>query len=115
MFRILESIELQGWRELPIDMPLSAQRYCPCDGTELRTAAAIVGDVILPPLRDSLADTTQSMESIIIERTRAKLHDNKAAVRVGCCPSCGYIGYQERPTESWFREFYTSDWDAGKD
>lgn len=83
MFRILESIELQGWREQPIDMPLVEQRDCPCCGTELRTAAAIVGD----------------------DRT----------VRVGCCPSCGYIGYQDRPTAEWFQSFYSSDWDSGRD
>lgn len=83
MFRILEPIELQGWREQPIDMPLVERQYCPCDGMQLRTVAAVTGDVGPWP----------------------------ASVRVGCCPACGYTGYIDRPSAEWFQEFYASEWD----
>lgn len=44
MFRILKSIELQGWREQVMDMSLVGWLKCPCDGTHLRTVAAVTGD-----------------------------------------------------------------------
>src|SRR3990167_10063030 len=81
MIRILETIELQGWREQPIDMPASLQDFCPCDGTSLRMVAAV-----------------SSSES-------------RWASRVGCCPRCGYVGYIDRPTAEWFQQFYASQWD----
>ena len=94
MFRILESIELQGWREQAIDMPLERWRYCPCDGTELRTVAAVMGG----------------------ERREVSYNDFEwdeewRGIRVGCCPACGYMGYIDRPSAEWFQQFYASEWD----
>lgn len=91
MFRILESIEPQGWREQAIDMPLVEQRYCPCDGTQLRSVARIVAG--------------------IPEERFPKSRGPYPLVRVGCCPSCGYMGYQDRPSAEWFQQFYASGWD----
>ncbi len=45
--------------------------------------------------------------------TCAKLvnHDGSQTVRFGLCPSCGYMGYVDRPTERWIIDFYSKDWD----
>lgn len=32
-------------------------------------------------------------------------------VRVGGCDTCGYMGYIDRPTAEWFKEFYHEKWD----
>ncbi len=35
----------------------------------------------------------------------------RAIIRVGCCDSCGYVGYIDKPTREWFDMFYRSVWD----
>lgn len=31
-------------------------------------------------------------------------------IRVGCCDRCGYVGYQDRPSEKWIVDFYSNIW-----
>ncbi len=36
-----------------------------------------------------------------------------AKVRIAVCESCGYVGYQDKPTEKWIESFYSGDvWDS---
>lgn len=39
--------------------------------------------------------------------------DNKH-MRLGCCASCGYVGYMDRPTRAWMLKYYREDWDNAK-
>ncbi len=32
-------------------------------------------------------------------------------IRVGVCSECGYMGYQDKPTLSWLKTFYSDHWD----
>lgn len=68
---------------LPVtkDMAWDTQTECPACATALETCA-------------TLAD-----------------HDRSQVVRYGLCPTCGYMGYIDRPTERWFIDFYSKDWD----
>ncbi len=44
--------------------------------------------------------------------TACKLVGNNATMRVGSCSTCGYLGYIDRPTEQWFKDFYAQEWDV---
>lgn len=33
-------------------------------------------------------------------------------LRFGLCSRCGYMGYIDRPSQSWMREFYSGQWDT---
>lgn len=35
-------------------------------------------------------------------------------IRIGCCPSCGYIGYMDRPIEEWIVQYYIKEWDNAR-
>ena len=44
-------------------------------------------------------------------RTIAYVRSSIRDVRIGCCDTCGYMGYIDRPTAQWFSEFYSTRWD----
>lgn len=100
MFRIKQYGELSGWRPIAMDMPLVQQNHCPCCTTELETACALVGE-------HSIIEVTH-VGSVYKEFARV----GGVRVRVGSCPKCGYLGYIDRPTEQWFKDFYAQDWDG---
>ena len=81
MLHIESWLEPQGWRPIPMDMPLVRQEDCPCCEASLEPVVTMSGTV-------------------------------GPSIEVGACPRCGYVGYIDRPTEQWFADFYTSDWDA---
>lgn len=33
-------------------------------------------------------------------------------IRLGFCSACGYVGYLDRPADTWFRHYYDTVWDA---
>lgn len=66
-------------------VPLVVEPRCLCDETELAIVAVLVSD----------AD----------ERT----------IRVGCCPTCGYIGYIDRVERAWLTDYYATRWDTTGD
>ncbi|MEK7108762.1 MAG: class I SAM-dependent methyltransferase, partial [Patescibacteria group bacterium] len=66
-------------------VPFESQDQCPVCGTELKTYATLVA-----------------------ERTGRQM-------RLGCCPSCGYAGYRDRPTREWMARFYRDEWDKGEE
>lgn len=39
---------------------------------------------------------------------------DRRRMRIGRCPSCGSMGYIERPTESWIAGYYLNDWDNAR-
>lgn len=67
--------------ELTKDIPLDMQPVCPCDGARLRTLCTLAGPKGIQRLR------------------------------IGCCASCGYVGYIDRPSREWITEFYANTWD----
>lgn len=83
-FTIESFLELQHWRQLPIDatVPLTAVPACPADGTTLRTLCTLIAATGSP------------------------------RIRVGCCPECGHVSYIDRPTKRWIDAYYLSTWDA---
>ncbi len=36
------------------------------------------------------------------------------AIRVGCCPTCGFVSYIDKPSHQWIINFYTSTWNTGE-
>jgi SAM-dependent methyltransferase len=92
-FRIHEFIELYDRRPVVLDnsIPLSIQANCPADGTPLKIFATLVA----VPEKSGLGTACRG----------------GARIGVGCCPSCGYVGYRERPTPEWMERFYLESWD----
>lgn len=87
MFRITSFGELSGWRPIEMDMDRSPQPRCPCDDSTLSTLCCLIGGKV---------------SELFYGGT----------LKVGACPSCGYIGYIDRPARKWFRDFYASEWDG---
>ena len=85
--KILKFLDLRGWKVLDWDknIPVSEQTLCPADDEKLRTIATLVG------------------------------YEGRQKLRVGCCASCGYIGYIDRPTKEWISKFYFEDWAGAKE
>lgn len=81
-FRILNFRRLDNWKLLEVDanIPFRAEVGCPADGTALKTLCTLVG------------------------------HAGKQQIRIGCCPSCGYVGYIDRPAKEWVDKFYADTW-----
>lgn len=76
-------LELDNWKILEItdEIPFDTQMACPADGTLLTVICTLVG-----------------------KKSTKK-------IRLGCCASCGYIGYIDRPIKAWITEFYAETWD----
>lgn len=83
MFKITSFGELSGWRAIPMDMVICMNAVCPCDAAGL------------------------SVVCQMIQRHRVIL----PGPQVGACSKCGYVGYIDRPSQQWFRDFYASQWD----
>ncbi len=85
-FKIVKFLKLDDWIPLIIDeqIRIAQQNNCPSDSTALRTLCTLVG-----------VEGDQKM-------------------RIGCCPSCGYTGYIDRPTKEWIKQFYIENWDRAK-
>lgn len=77
-FKVEKYLELQdlGVLEVNENVPMILQKECPADGVTLKTVCTFFG--------------------------------NKGAVRLrlGCCPTCGYAGYIDRPEQKWVEDFY---------
>ncbi len=43
--------------------------------------------------------------------TAARLQSPTSFIRLGSCPKCGYVGYIDRPTRYWVKNFYNVTWD----
>ena len=82
-FKILKFLELCDWKVLKVDgsIPFEENLLCPCGEENLRTLCTLVGN------------------------------EGKQKIRIGCCPSCGYIGYINRPSGEWISRFYAEMWD----
>ena len=80
-FKIRDFIDLTNWRPVyPFDYTIEAHLLCPIDGTEFATIAAIV----------SLSCDER--------------------IRVGCCPTCGLVGYIDRPSTADVQRYYAETW-----
>lgn len=80
-FKILDFVDLTNWRPVyPFDYTIEAHPQCPIDGTDLSTIAAIV----------SLSTDER--------------------IRVGCCPTCGLVGYIDRPSAADVQRYYAETW-----
>lgn len=83
-FKIIQFRRLDNLKilEFTQDIPLVVQSLCPCDGTRLRTLCTLIG------------------------------HKGISRLRIGCCASCGYVGYIDRPAKKWIAAFYANIWDS---
>lgn len=81
-FIISDFIQPRDWRFLEIDehVPLTTQEHCPADEVTLKTVCTFVGN------------------------------GGRTRIRYGCCPSCGYMGYIDRPQKDWVHSFYETTW-----
>lgn len=80
-FKILDIIDSTNWKPVyPFDYTIEAHPLCPIDGTEFATIAAIV----------SLSTDER--------------------IRVGCCPTCGLVGYIDRPIPADVDRYYAETW-----
>lgn len=86
-FRVVDFLDIERWRILALDdsIPMATQQSCPIDTTPLRTICTFVGN------------------------------SGAQRVRVGCCPSCGYTGYIDRPTKEWIISFYFNTFSGAQD
>lgn len=68
--------------DLPQDVVLERQAYCPACDTELRGLLLLIG------------------------------RRGKQQMQVGVCQHCGYVGFMDRPAKEWMVNFYASVWDT---
>ena len=82
-FRYLRFLELFDWIlfELSPTAGWVENFVCPCDETRLRAVVSLYGQ------------------------------SGKQKVRIGSCDTCGYIGYIDRPTKQWIKDFYLNTWE----
>ena len=82
-FKILQFRKLNNWKILDVrdDIPMVVSDQCPNDSQPLRTLCTLVG------------------------RRGAQ------RIRIGCCDTCGTIGYIDRPAKEWITRFYADTWD----
>jgi len=67
--------------ELTSDIPMVEKMRCVSDKSELKVVCTLIGNA------------------------------GSKRMRIGCCPTCGYIGYIDRPTGEWIRDYYANVWD----
>lgn len=70
------------WKVLPVthDIPLETSTLCPADTQTLDVLCVLVGE------------------------------DGRTQLRIGCCDTCGYVGYIDRPSDAWVTEYYLKQW-----
>lgn len=66
--------------ELPDDFSTIPCERCPCDRGEIRMLGMLIGQ------------------------------EGNQKIGIASCPSCGWIGYRDRPSPEWLRGFYASHW-----
>lgn len=81
-FKIVQFRRLDNLKTLEFTqgIPLDMQSFCPGDGVQLRVLCTLIG------------------------------HKGIDRLRIGCCASCGYVGYMDRPATEWMRAFYVNIW-----
>lgn len=82
-FRILRPLELLNWRSIAITPAIPLEDQSRC-----------------PACGEPLANL-------------ALLGGERAAIRVGTCRICGYVGYRDRPTREWISRYYAEVWSHG--
>lgn len=82
-FKIHDFLGLLDWKVLDINpsVPLVSYLTCPADGEFLKCVSSFIGN------------------------------EGAQKIRLGCCPSCGYVGYMDRPSDVWIVNFYSNVWD----
>ncbi len=86
MLKITAFHDLHGWRPIEIEPSSSLRISCRCCPGVIKVVCGIFAS---PPSEFS---TT--------------------SLFVTACHTCGYMGYANPPSESWFDAFYKSEWDA---
>lgn len=81
--KIIDILESTRLKVFPFtkDIPLEEQSHCPACNIPLQILCLLV--------------------------TEARDH----RLRYGLCAKCGYMGYIDRPQQSWMIDFYTTNWD----
>lgn len=82
-FKVNNFLDLYDWKVLDINpsVPLVSYLACPADGISLKCVSSFIGN------------------------------EGAQKIRLGCCPSCGYVGYMDRPSDVWISNFYSNVWD----
>ncbi len=82
-FKIAGFLDLFDWKTFEVDPGANwvSNLNCPCDDTALKTVTTFFGN------------------------------NGAQKIRVGVCRSCGYIGYIDRPTKDWIKDFYLNTWE----
>lgn len=82
-FKFKRFLNLHDWKvfEVSKDAGWAERLNCPCDEGKLKTVCTFFGN------------------------------DGRQRIRVGVCPSCGYIGYIDQPTKKWIYDFYMNTWE----
>lgn len=80
-FLLKRWLALTNWHSVPIfDYAIEQQPTCPVDGAPLSVVAAI---------------TSQTTDE---------------QIRIGCCPTCGLVGYMDRPSGEDVGAYYRNTW-----
>ncbi len=82
-FKILNFLDLFDWKIFDIRTASEwiEDLHCPCDKTMLKTIATFFGN------------------------------GGTNKIKVGVCTACGYIGYIDKPTKEWIKNFYLNTWE----
>lgn len=82
-FKVHDFLDLYDWKVLDINksVPIISHLQCPADGGPLKCVSSFIGN------------------------------EGAQKIRLGCCPSCGYVGYMDRPSDVWIGNFYSNIWD----
>ncbi len=82
-FKFLKFLEATDWKtfELADSRSWNVEGRCPAHGEALRSVVLFSGN------------------------------GGRDAIRVGCCGTCGYIGYKNLPPKEWIHEFYQNIWE----
>ncbi|TSC96838.1 MAG: hypothetical protein Athens101426_78 [Parcubacteria group bacterium Athens1014_26] len=86
-FKIVKFLETRNWNTLKIDsgVPIILRLKCPGDDSFLKTICTLIGD------------------------------KGKQKLRIGICPSCGYLAHMDCPDPKWLSNFYSTSWNKLKD
>ena len=85
-FKLLKYFTPRFYNVLEIDasIPIEPQENCPACDTKLKTLATFIGNA------------------------------GKQKMRYGVCANCGYVGYIDRPSQEWIKNYYLDTWDEAK-
>lgn len=86
-FKIVKFLETRNWNTLKIgsDILIVSRLKCPGDGSFLKTICVLMGNY------------------------------GKQKLRIGVCPSCGYLAHMDCPDQKWLSNFYSRNWNKLKD